>query len=246
MTANTTPIEPGAASPEGIRKLISPVRYVLWDLDGPMCQLFAGHPAGKVAHELVASIEEGRQPELLTMEERLLKDPHAMLVGISRRHPGSRQVAKWEDWLTEQELLAVRRALPTPHASDLIKAWSDQGARFALVTNNSARAATAYLSSQGVASHFPHVYGRTRDLSLMKPHPHSLLQALNAMRAAPFETLMLGDAPTDYAAAQAADVRFMGYADDALKADALRQAGVEASCIVRSLKEVCDALTYQP
>ncbi|MFI1212420.1 HAD family hydrolase [Streptomyces sp. NPDC020802] len=246
MTANTTPIGPGKASPESIRKLIAPVRYVLWDLDGPMCRLFAGHPANQVARELVISIEEGRQPELLTMKERLLKDPHAMLIGIGRRHPGNGQVAKLENWLTRQELLAVRRAVPTPHATDLIKAWSDQGARFALVTNNSARAAAAYVSSQGAACHFPHIYGRTRDLCLMKPHPHSLLQALSAMSADPLEALMLGDAPTDYAAAQAADVRFLGYADGALKVEALRQAGVEPSCIVRSLKEVCDVLISQP
>lgn len=223
--------------------MIAPVRYVLWDLDGPMCRLFAGHPAPKVAHGLVTTVERAGQPELLTMKERLLKDPHAMLTGINRRHPNSDLLTELEEWLTRQELVAVPGAFPTPHADPLIRKWSALGVQFAVTTNNSARAAAAYVDTRRLADCFPYIIGRTRDLHLMKPHPHSLLQALDVMDANPSEALMVGDAPTDYAAARAADVRFLGYAGNRPKVVALRKAGAEPSCIVRSLKDVWDALT---
>ncbi|SEE26754.1 haloacid dehalogenase superfamily, subfamily IA, variant 1 with third motif having Dx(3-4)D or Dx(3-4)E [Streptomyces sp. 3213] len=242
MTPDTPAAEPDTASADDLRKLISSVRYVLWDLDGPICRLFAGHSAATIASELVSLLGPDEQFKLLPTKERLTKDPHGMLVSISRRHPDTEQIVKLEEWLTRQELKAVGSAVETPHAKDVIQAWADSGVRLAVSTNNSARAAAAYLAAKGLDRFFAHVYGRTRDLRLMKPDPHSLTLALEAMGADPSEALMLGDAPTDYVAAQAADVPFLGYAHDLLKVRAFLQARVEPSRIVRSLEEVWDVL----
>ncbi|MGW3105943.1 HAD family hydrolase [Streptomyces sp. NPDC001100] len=242
MTPDTPAAEPETASADDLRKLISSVRYALWDLDGPICELFAGHSAAEIARQLVGSLGQDEQLKLLPMEERLTKDPHGMLVSISRRHPDSDRIVKLEEWLTRQELKAVGSAVETPHAEGVIQAWAGQGVRLAVSTNNSARAATAYLAAKGLDGFFSHVYGRTRDLHLMKPHPHSLTLALRAMSADPSEALMLGDATTDYGAAQAADVPFLGYAHDLPKVRAFLEAGVEPSRIVRSLEEVWDVL----
>ncbi|MFJ9892511.1 HAD family hydrolase [Streptomyces sp. NPDC091280] len=245
MTPDTPATEPETASADDLRKLISPVRYVLWDLDGPICQLFAGYSAPKIANRLVSSLEQDKQLELLPMAERLRKDPHAMLAGIGQRHPDTDQVVKLEEWLTGEELKAVGSARDTPHAEDVIRAWAGLGVQLAVSTNNSARAATAYLAAKGLDGFFPHVYGRTRDLHLMKPDPHSLLLALDAMDAEPSEALMLGDAPTDYEAARTAGIPFLGYACDLPKVRAFRRAGVEPSRMVPSLKEVWDVLRSQ-
>jgi HAD superfamily hydrolase (TIGR01549 family) len=245
MTPDTPTTEPETASAEGLCKLMSSARYVLWDLDGPICQLFAEHSAAKIARELVNSLGLDEQFKLLPMEERLRKDPHGMLVAISRRHPDSDQIAKLEEWLMGEELKAVGSALETPHTEDVIQAWAGQGVQLAVSTDNSARAATAYLASKGLDGFFPHVYGRTRDLHLMKPHPYSLMLALDAMGADPSEALMLGDAPTDYEAARTAGVPFLGYACDLLRVRAFRRAGVEPSRMVPSLKEVWDVLKSQ-
>jgi len=242
MTPDTPTTEPETASAEDLRKLLSSVRYVLWDLDGPICELFAGHSAAKIASELVSLLGPGEQFKWLPMEERLSKDPHGMLAAISRRRPDTDLIVKLEEWLTREELKAVDSALETPHAEDVIQAWAGQGVQLAVSTNNSAQAATAYLAAKGLDGFFPHVCGRTRDLRLMKPHPNSLMLALDAMSADPSEALMLGDAPTDYEAARTAGVPFLGYACDLLKVQALRKAGVEPSRIVRSLEEVWDVL----
>jgi phosphoglycolate phosphatase-like HAD superfamily hydrolase len=56
------------------------------------------------------------------------------------------------------------------------------------------------------------------------------------MGAAPQYALMIGDTPTDFHAAQRADVPFLGYARNAEKEKELRSAGAEV--VVRSLESV--------
>ncbi|MBR8642383.1 HAD family hydrolase [Streptomyces tuirus] len=242
VTSDTTRTGATTAPTEELRKLLTPVRYVLWDLDGPICRLFAGHPAVDVARELVNLIQERGLGGLLREEERLDPDPQAVLLGVNERHPESDLIALLEEWLTQQELIAVPSAMPTPYVDPLIRTWSALGARFAITTNNSALAATAYVESRGLKSCFPYVYGRTKDLDQMKPDPHCLSQALKALGADPSHALMLGDARTDYEAAQKLDVPFLGYARNQRKLDLLVAAGVKPSHIVRSMEEVLAAL----
>jgi phosphoglycolate phosphatase-like HAD superfamily hydrolase len=83
---------------------------------------------------------------------------------------------------------------------------------------------------------FKHVYGRTRDPELLKPHPHCLEQALAAFGADPSDALMLGDSRPDVEAARRAGVAFLGYARNDRKEKELREAGAEH--LVYSLGEV--------
>ncbi|MDW8810528.1 HAD-IA family hydrolase [Streptomyces scabiei] len=229
------------AETEPLRELITPVRHVLWDLDGPICRLFSGHPAHQVARDLVELIDRRGLGGLLTERERGTSDPQVVLLGLGRRHPSSDLIVDLEQWLTQQELTAAPKAFPTSWADPLIRTWSRR-ATFAITTNNSALAAARYIETRSLAECFPYIYGRTRDLDLMKPHPHILRQALNAMGADPSRSLMVGDAPTDFEAAREAGVPFLGYAQNDRKLKALREAGVPLSRTVNSLKPVLDVL----
>jgi phosphoglycolate phosphatase-like HAD superfamily hydrolase len=120
--------------------------------------------------------------------------------------------------------------------------WSALGARLAITTNNSARAAAAYVESRRLTACFADIHGRTEELDRMKPHPHCLSLALESLDAHPSQALMLGDAGTDYQAAQELGVPFLGYARTERKLDQLVAAGVRPSHIVRSLEEVLIAL----
>jgi phosphoglycolate phosphatase-like HAD superfamily hydrolase len=73
-------------------------------------------------------------------------------------------------------------------------------------------------------------------LSHLKPDPHCINRALDAMAAAPATALMIGDAPTDLLAARAAGVPFLGYARNERKDMLLRNAG--ATAVVHSLATV--------
>ncbi|WP_149827409.1 HAD family hydrolase [Streptomyces tailanensis] len=225
------------ADTETLRTLITPVRYVLWDLDGPICRLFAGHPAHEVAIALRQLIEKRGLGGLLEEKERTTGDPQVVLRNLGSRHPSSDLIADLEEWLTQQELTAAAKAYPTKYADPLIRTWSRR-ARFAVTTNNSARAAARYIETRGLTDCFPYIYGRTQNLDLMKPDPYILRQALSAMGADPKLSLMIGDASTDFEAAQKAGVHFLGYARNERKLNELLEAGVELQHIVNDLEPV--------
>ncbi|KPI10196.1 HAD-superfamily hydrolase, subfamily IA, variant 3 [Actinobacteria bacterium OK074] len=185
---------------------------------------------------MVGLVERLGLVDALTEQERTSEDPHFALLGVNRRHPASDLLLDLEEWLTRQELEAVPSALPTPYADPLIQTWSAFGVRFAVTTNNSPLVAAEYVKTRGLADYFPHIYGRTQNLGLMKPDPYCLRQAMNALGASPETTLMIGDAPTDLLAARAAGVSFLGYARNAKKESELRNAGAEL--VVRSLNPV--------
>jgi HAD superfamily hydrolase (TIGR01509 family) len=229
---------------EQLRELIARARVVLWDFDGPICCLFAGHKAERVAVDLVEWLEGRGLHGLLTEDERRSLDPHVVLRAVDRRHPGSDLVAELEERLTQEELRATSSAMPTAYADPLIRTWTALGARLAITTNNSPRVVRAYLTSRGLLSCFsPHIYGRTQDLHRLKPDPHCLNRALRAMGTAPSSALMIGDTPSDLAAANSAGVPFLGYARNARKVKPLCEAG--AGCVVESLRSVLTLLRTQ-
>ncbi|MFC9828458.1 HAD family hydrolase [Streptomyces albogriseolus] len=223
--------------PEDLRNLIEGARVVLWDFDGPVCRLFAGHSAERVARDLVDWLEGQGLHGLLDESERESLDPHVVLRAVDRRHPGSDLVAELEERLTQEELRAAGSARPTPYADPLVRTWTAVGARLAVTTNNSPRVVREYLTSRGLLPCFvPHIYGRTQELRYLKPHPHCIHRALNAMGAAPPTALMIGDTPSDFQAARAAGVPFLGYARNERKNKLLREAG--AGFVVDSLEPV--------
>ncbi|MFF7976538.1 HAD-IA family hydrolase [Streptomyces sp. NPDC007905] len=235
MTSETTTqTEQTTNESEKLRELIESARVVLWDFDGPICRLFAGHKAELVAAELVEWLAGRGLHGLLGDPERASLDPHVVLRAVDRRHPGSDLVTELEERLTQEELRAATSALPTAYADPLIRTWTAVGSRLAITTNNSPRVVRAYLEGRGLTGCFaPHIYGRTADLHLLKPDPHCLNRALNAMGAAPSAALMIGDSLSDLDAAARAGVPFLGYARDEEKGKLLREAG--AGCVVASL-----------
>ncbi|MHC5262867.1 HAD family hydrolase [Streptomyces sp. UC4497] len=224
-----------------LRELIEGACHVLLDFDGPICRLFAGRPAAVIAREQVDWLDAQGLGDVLTAGEREDHDPHTALRRLGRERPGTDLVLEMESRLTGQELRAVASAWPTQHVDPLIRTWTAVGIRLAITTNNSAEAARRYLASRGLSDCFePHIYGRTRDLALLKPDPHCLNRAMSAMGAAPGTTLMIGDAATDLVAARQAGVAFLGYARNARKEAALRDAGAQQ--VTATLEPIIDIL----
>ncbi|MEU9269833.1 HAD family hydrolase [Streptomyces sp. NPDC048251] len=224
-----------------LRELITRTRVVLWDFDGPICRLFAGHSAEGVADGLVEWLEARGLHSLLTEAERESLDPHVVLRAVDRRHPGSDLVTELEERLTQEELKATATAMPTAWADPLIRTLVALKLRLAITTNNSPQVATTYLASRGLTSCFaPHIYGRTQELRHLKPHPYCLNRALRAMGSSPGTALMIGDTTSDFLAAREAGVPFLGYARNAHKEKLLRGAG--ATTVVDSLELLLNAV----
>ncbi|MFI7403725.1 HAD family hydrolase [Streptomyces sp. NPDC049541] len=229
-----------ATQTENLQQLITRARYVLFDFDGPICRVFAGHSADGVARGLVQWLDGLEAGHLLTDEERQTTDPWDVLRAVGRRRPGSGLVTSLEERLTREELKAVSSSMPTHYADPLVRTWAASGAQLAVTTNNSPLAVRKYLEGRRLDDCFAHVCGRTRNPGLLKPHPHCLEQALRAFGATPSDALMLGDSPPDVEAARRAGVAFLGYARNERKEKELREAG--AGFLVHSLDEVLGVL----
>ncbi|GAA2269997.1 hydrolase [Streptomyces ruber] len=238
----------GAAGPvtepgEEVRRLLRRVRHVVFDFDGPICFLYPGRAAERIARAQAEWLRERGLYGLLTEEERAHPDPYLVLSAVAGRHPGSDLVAELEERLTRQELREVPKAWPTPYADVLIRTWVALGVRLAIATNNSERPVLSYLADRGLTACFaPHVYGRTKDLRLLKPHPHTLHRALNALGASPGAALMIGDTPSDFAAAREAGMAFVGYAPNERREHRLLTAGVPREWLVGSLEVLLRAV----
>ncbi|MGC9500398.1 HAD family hydrolase [Streptomyces sp. WG7] len=229
------------ADDEALGRAVRRARLVLWDFDGPICRLFARYRASRIADEMVRWLADRGMAGLLSPHEQGTGDPQAVLRAVDRRCPGSDLAAGLEEFCTSAELRAVPSAMPTAYADPLIRTWSAIGCRLAVVTNNSPRAVGAYLAGRGLSPCFsPHVYGRTRDLHRLKPDPYSLDRALSATKVPAPATLMVGDSPSDLAAATSVGVAFLGYARNDRKEKLLRDAG--AQVIVGSLEPVLRVL----
>ncbi|MFI0983391.1 HAD family hydrolase [Streptomyces sp. NPDC021093] len=231
----TTDLEQVAPVIEQAAHSVTGATCVLFDFDGPICGLFAGHRAHYIADRLIGWLDGRGFQVPLGEEDR--QDPHAVLRAIGAAHPESPLVRDLEQALTEEELRATRSAAPTPYVDELIREWSARGVPLAIATNNSPRAAARYVSARGLDGCFErHIYGRTPDLDRLKPDPDCLNRALRALDADPAKSLMIGDTPSDLYAARRAGVPFLGYAKDDHRAARLRDAGARA--VVDSLEEV--------
>ena len=110
--------------------------------------------------------------------------------------------------MTDQELAAVATAAPTPYVHDVVTACQNSGRSVSIVSNNSARAVHAYLARHGLDDRISLVVARTsHDPALLKPSPHLITQAVEALDAEPGECTLVGDSVTDVQAARLAGVQ---------------------------------------
>ncbi|MGP3636284.1 HAD family hydrolase [Streptomyces sp. 24-1644] len=215
---------------------------VLFDFDGPLCDVFAGHPAKQVARDL-AQLAVRSEPALsgkLTSTD----DP---LEVLRLTHQANSLVGlEVEDALTAAEVAAVGVAgNPTPGAVASLEAVRATGRKIAVVSNNSAECVRVFLDRHGLAGHVLAVVGRPGEQpELMKPNPHSLIKAAELLGVDVTQCTLIGDSLTDIQAAHAVGSTAIGYANKARKRQVFAEAGAEA--ITESMQAIADAIRPQP
>lgn len=75
----------------------------------------------------------------------------------------------------------------------------------------------------------------------MKPDPHVILRALDALTAPPNKSVVIGDSSTDVLAGHAAGTQVIGYANRPGKVEQLVGAG--ANAVTTNMSELTVALT---
>lgn len=215
-------------------------RHVLLDFDGPVCSIFAGVGAPSVAAALRDMLAEHTTvpPELEDID-----DPLAVLRATPSFAPHlTHQV---EAALRAAELAAAASARPTPGIEEFLAACGTSGRFVSIVSNNSQAGVESYLSRRDLTDHVDLIVARTEpDPALMKPSPHLLDLAFDALGTGPAECVLVGDSTTDIHAAQAAGIRAIGYANKPGKAERLLADG--ANAVVTTMAELAAAATSSP
>ncbi|MEV0286472.1 HAD family phosphatase [Kribbella sp. NPDC050820] len=210
---------------------------ILLDFDGPVCSVFAGYPAAQITDELRAVALE--QLSDLPPELARLSSPHEFLAASAKVSPDlARRI---ESALQLAEIKAVETATPTPGADEFLGAFHETDRPLAIVSNNTAGSVTAYLARTGLADLVHHIEARDpSDPALMKPSPHLIRRAAEALAVPPVACVLIGDQTTDVQAARVIGTASIGYANKPGKADDLTAAGADA--VIVHISELTEAV----
>jgi phosphoglycolate phosphatase len=222
----TVPVD----DPDAIARILANTDALLLDFDGPICSVFAGFPASVVAGQLAEILNEAGHE--LPPDVAAATDPFDLLHYAATLGPHEAELVNAA--FRAHEIEAIHSAEPTPGAHELIEAWKQTGRRLAVVSNNSRTSVEIYLDLHGLRHRVDSVSARTSaDTSLLKPRPHLVEQAVQAIGARSDRSTLVGDSVTDVYAAKAAFVGSIGYANKPGKIE--RLAGEMPTAVVTSL-----------
>ncbi|MGH8884923.1 MAG: HAD family hydrolase [Egibacteraceae bacterium] len=220
-----------------LSRIIDRTDHVLIDFDGPICSIFAGLSAQSVAAELRGLL----LAQGLSLPARIVDAHDPLEVLRFTSHLDSDLTERVDSALRAAELVAAQRARPTPHARETILACRQTHRTVAVVSNNSTPAVEAYLTAHDLIGSVDLVVGRTDpNPALLKPHPHLILQAVQALCADPATCTLIGDSVSDIEGGLAAGVRSVGYANKPGKRERLASAGADA--VVTTMADLASAL----
>lgn len=208
-------------------EILAATDVVLYDFDGPLCDVFAGKSADTVARQLEAMVGSSFDTD----------DP----LEILRHVQGSVDLNSVEDALVTAEIDAVGLSERTPGGLESVHAAFVAGKRVGIVSNNAGAAVERFLSRAGVAGQVWPVVGRAYAMpSRMKPHPWPLASALAALDVEPNAAVFVGDSATDVEAANLAGLPCIAYANKPGKREMFEPA---AAFVIDSMWELAEALT---
>jgi beta-phosphoglucomutase-like phosphatase (HAD superfamily) len=210
--------------------ILTKPRHLRIDFDGPICSLFAGTPTAPVADHLRKVITTADVPVPLAIENTT--DWFAILAYAAEIGPDL--AASVESELSALEYSAVATAEPTPYVRDVLTACFESGRSAAVISNNSMAAVRAYLSARDLGHQVHAVAARTTpDVTVLKPSPHLIYQAAEALGADRAACAVVGDSPSDIEAAHSAGAKSIGYAK--APHDAERLVDANAGAIITSM-----------
>ena len=198
--------------------------HLLIDFDGPVCSLFAGMPTASIAARLRTIIT--RAGVALPPAIRITGNWFEIFAFAAITGPAlARHV---ESELAALESAAARTAASNPDLAGVLLACHDSGRQVAIVSNNSARAVYTYLDLHELTGQIGAVAARTgHDPAILKPSPYLIWQAASELGTVPSACAVIGDSPSDIAAARSAQAHSIGYAATPAGTQQLLAAGAD-------------------
>ncbi|MFI7011577.1 HAD family hydrolase [Streptomyces sp. NPDC050145] len=217
-----------------LARLLQEADGVIFDFDGPICALF---PDGTALHaeKIKQAVQDGLGRLPLSITD--LRDSHAILQDLRQDTSAAGGIVA--QLVTDAEYEAVRTVHPTEHVQELVSQLVALGKALAVSSNNAPGPIREFLDREGMGAPFSdRIYGRDSEaLQRMKPHPDSVLRAVDGLGLAPDRCLMIGDKVSDLEAALAAGTLFIGCTDDESEREQMLKLGADATvaCLAQLL-----------
>ncbi|MGW3410823.1 HAD family hydrolase [Streptomyces sp. NPDC000888] len=219
---------------DDLQQLLRSVDAVLFDFDGPICDLFGKVPTAHIAEEIkvMARLEWGtldREVEDCQDSHGILQHLRNMLDGEAPSHRSRVPLDRAHTIVTRYEYAAVNSAVQAPDVETLLDLLLELRKRLVVVSNNAEEPVWQYLKRADLQSKFEAVCGRdAREPRLMKPDPDAVLRGLKTLDGlVPSRALLVGDQLTDLQAARSAGVRFLGFTQDRKRRRQMKRNGAD-------------------
>jgi len=215
--------------------ILRQARAVLLDFDGPVCSIFAGYPADRIADELRRTLVVRGVD--LTAELAATDDPLEVLRLTADVAP--HLVPEMDDELTHAEVLAAHTAATTPGAVEFLEQCHRAGLPVVVVSNNSELGVRTYLKQHQDLALIHHVVGRPLHRPrLMKPHPAVVRAALAHLDLTADQVVLIGDSVTDVEVARRLSVPSIALANRPEKVEPLTRA--QPDVVIRHMTDLLD------
>ena len=200
------------------------VRAVVFDFDGTLADTqidFAEMRRRIVEHIKQWGLwEEGLDEGRYVLE--IIDHAASRLAGDPEQR--ERYITEAAGILEDVEMLTCPQAEPFPRTAQALGQLARQGYKLGIITRNCRAGVQAVLDRHRL----PHDVLLTRDdVESVKPDKAHLLEALEALRAAPDQTIMVGDHPTDIECGQAAGALTCGVLTAKTSRREFHQAGAD-------------------
>jgi len=234
---NTFDSQGGYISPYAeLDAILSSARCLIFDFDGPVCDLAGAMPADTIdrLRRLVAT--EGIEAPVST-------DPLDLLATVAGH--SSQLGASLDAELASIELAAAARATVPGYVHDTLAACRDSGRTLAVIGRQAAEAVRTYLAKHGLSDQTAYVV--TPDSyppGHLQTVAHLLEDAIGALQATPAECALITASPTGIDAAHGVGAHAIGYARTPDERERLADAG--ATCTIPSLADLTLRLRARP
>jgi phosphoglycolate phosphatase len=213
---------------ESLTDILSRARAVLFDFDGPLCDVFAGLPAPAIAAQL----------------NQLLADPVAtddpLTVLQAAGAEGVQTAAAVDEKLRQAERAAVEVASENQDGLSALTKCRQTGRLIGIVSNNDEQAIRSFMTRCGIPD-VDLVIGRAEGRpDLMKPHPWPLREALHRLECDPATALFIGDSGTDIEVSKSVGIPCLALANKPGKRAQFERTD---SYVIDSMAEVVASLT---
>lgn len=241
LTADPKDTQAGYASPySALDNILSQARYLIFDFDGPICDLTAAMPPGTADQ-----LRELIRTEAADMPGSIVEasDPVEVIARAVAISPSL--AARLDEELTSIEQTAAGTARPAAYVHEALAACRDSGRTPAIISRNSAQAVSTYLAKHGLADQARNV---TAQASFPPGHlqtfPHLLEDTIHALGATPDGCALITATEAGIDTAQGIGARPIGYATTSATAERLTTAG--AGSTIPSLADLTLRLRARP